>query len=104
MPSERVQRRIDDLLDQAEQAVSSRDWAAVDEISLSVLAADPDNEDGKTFLSMAAPHLGNAEKIDSVELPAAELKSTPASEAPASSSPRTRSRHLGPQSRCSGAS
>ncbi len=29
MPSERVQRRIDDLLDQAEEAVEAGEWASV---------------------------------------------------------------------------
>ncbi|MCH7735651.1 MAG: protein kinase, partial [Chloroflexi bacterium] len=58
MPSERVQRRIDELLDQAEDAIREFDWPRARATSLSILAADPDNDDAKTFLAMAAPHLG----------------------------------------------
>ncbi|NQW18544.1 MAG: hypothetical protein HQ478_13765, partial [Chloroflexi bacterium] len=53
MHSERVQRRIDDLLDQAEQAVSSRDWSAVRELANAVLAVDPENGDASSFMAMA---------------------------------------------------
>ena len=58
MPSERVQRRIDDLLDQAERAVSDRDWSVVQEIADAVLVADPENEDAETFIAMAQSSLG----------------------------------------------
>ena len=58
MPSERVQRRIDELLDQAEDAIREFDWPRARATSLSILAADPDNDDAKTFLAMAVPHLG----------------------------------------------
>ncbi|MCH8222913.1 MAG: protein kinase [Chloroflexi bacterium] len=59
MPSERVQRRIDRLLDQAEEAVDQRDWSAVHEIADAVLVADPENEDAKTFNAMAEKSLGS---------------------------------------------
>ena len=52
-----MQRRIDGLLDEAEEAVASMNWERAREASLSVLAADPDNADANTFLAMAAPHL-----------------------------------------------
>ena len=58
MTSERVQRRIDGLLDQAEEAVDARDWSAVDEIARSVLAVDPENGDALAFQAMAGPHVG----------------------------------------------
>ena len=57
MPSERVQRRIERLLDQAEEAVDNRDWAAVQEISEAVLVADAQNEDAKIFSAMAEKSL-----------------------------------------------
>jgi hypothetical protein len=57
MPSERVQRRIDELLDQAELAIRELDWSRVRETSLSILAADAENEDAATFLAMADPHV-----------------------------------------------
>jgi hypothetical protein len=53
MPSERVQRRIDDLLDQTEEAVKATEWSRVRELAEAVLVADPQNEDAKTFLAMA---------------------------------------------------
>ena len=57
MPAERVQRRIDELLDQAELAIRELDWSRVRETSLSILAADAENEDAATFLAMADPHV-----------------------------------------------
>ena len=44
MPSERVQRRIDALLDEADAALTARDWRGVAEISRAVLTMDTDNE------------------------------------------------------------
>jgi hypothetical protein len=58
MPSERVQRRVDDLLDQAERAVSDRDWATVQEIAEAVLIADSQNGDALVFIAMAQSALG----------------------------------------------
>jgi len=63
MPSERVQRRIDSLLDQAEEAVDALDWRRVQEIGDAVLVADPDNEDAKTFIAMADKSLGSPAPI-----------------------------------------
>ena len=40
MPSERVQRRIDELLDQADAAMAARDWSTVAESTRMVLSAD----------------------------------------------------------------
>ena len=53
MPSERVQRRIDDLLDQTEEAVKATEWLRVQELTTAVLDADPENEDALTFRGMA---------------------------------------------------
>ncbi|MCH8236188.1 MAG: hypothetical protein IIC29_08705, partial [Chloroflexi bacterium] len=52
MPSERVQRRIDELLDQAEAAMAARDWDVVAESARMALVADPENDDAKMFISM----------------------------------------------------
>ena len=49
MPTERVQRQIDALLDQAEDAVTSRDWTTVLDITTRVLSIDAGNEDALTF-------------------------------------------------------
>ena len=53
MASDRIQRTIDSLLDEAEQAVSRSDWAAVHDRASNVLAFDPDNQDAATFLAAA---------------------------------------------------
>ena len=68
MPSERVQRRIDRLLDQAEEAVDALDWQRVREVSESVLVVDSENEDADSFLAMAVHHLdGSEEGADDIE-------------------------------------
>ena len=50
MPSERVQRRIDSLLDQADEAVADHDWVTVKARAESVLAFDPSNEDALEYI------------------------------------------------------
>ncbi|MBM4420738.1 MAG: hypothetical protein FJ034_03960 [Chloroflexi bacterium] len=76
MPSERIQRRIDGFLDEAEAAAARREWAAVAEAARAVLAIDPENSDAAAFLSMAEANLG---------APAANAATPP--EAPASAVP-----------------
>ena len=63
MTSERVQRRIDSLLDQIEGASDERDWDAVAEKARAVLALDGGNEDASAFLQMAVANgvTGDAE-------------------------------------------
>jgi hypothetical protein len=53
MPSERVQRQIDRLLDQAEAAAGEEDWPRAADCARKVLVADPENQDAKVFLAMA---------------------------------------------------
>ncbi|HJM88954.1 MAG TPA: protein kinase [Dehalococcoidia bacterium] len=53
MPSERIQRQIDALLDQAEAAVGSRDWDTVRELCDTVLRLDHENADARTYLDAA---------------------------------------------------
>ena len=48
MPTERIQRRIDALLDEADAAVSASDWASVAAKARAVLAIDEANEDART--------------------------------------------------------
>ncbi|MCH8816373.1 MAG: protein kinase, partial [Chloroflexi bacterium] len=69
MPSERVTRRLERLLDQADEAAEALDWARVHEVSLSVLAADPENADALTFIAMSEPHLGDASSGDTPARP-----------------------------------
>ena len=58
MPTERVQRQIDRLLDQVEDAVAERDWQLVRELCDSVLRLDHDNQDARTFLEAAEHDTG----------------------------------------------
>ena len=53
MTSERVQRRIERLLDQVEEAADQRDWARVREFAEDVLAFAPENPDATEFLVAA---------------------------------------------------
>ncbi len=53
MPSERIQRRIDALLDEADQAIDAGDWERARGRALDALALDPGNEDAGTILSAA---------------------------------------------------
>ena len=54
MASERIQRQIDRLLDEAERALDQGDWDLVNDRAGKVAALDPDNLDAKTFLAAAA--------------------------------------------------
>ncbi|MCH8801486.1 MAG: serine/threonine-protein kinase PknK, partial [Chloroflexi bacterium] len=53
MASERVQRRVERLLDQAEEAADEFDWQRVRELTQNILAFDPDNNDALGFLAAA---------------------------------------------------
>jgi len=53
MPSDRIQRRIEAFLDQAEEASDANDWALVADKARAVLAIDEANDDALAFLSMA---------------------------------------------------
>lgn len=53
MPTERIQRQIDALLDEAEAAVRTLDWATVRDRCEAVLRLDPTNEDALTFRDAA---------------------------------------------------
>ncbi len=48
MASERVQRQIDRLLDEAEAAITQRSWTLARDHAQSVLAIDPNNTDALT--------------------------------------------------------
>src|SRR3989442_1080726 len=53
MPSERIQRQIDRLLDETEAAGAQKDWATVRDRAEHVLTYDPENEDARAFLAAA---------------------------------------------------
>ncbi|HZT06065.1 MAG TPA: serine/threonine-protein kinase, partial [Chloroflexota bacterium] len=54
MPSERIQRQIDRLLDEADDAVRRDDWATVLQRAQAALRLDPENEDALTYLAAAS--------------------------------------------------
>jgi hypothetical protein len=49
MASERIQRRIDRLLDQAEEAMDRSDWESVRDYAKVALGLDPENTDALAF-------------------------------------------------------
>jgi len=53
MPSERVQRRIDALLDESDAALTAGNWSSAAEFARAVLAMDADNEDATAYLRAA---------------------------------------------------
>ncbi|MCH8281267.1 MAG: protein kinase [Chloroflexi bacterium] len=53
MASERVQRQIDRLLDEAEEAAARQEWETVRARAQHVLTFDPENQDGIAFLAAA---------------------------------------------------
>ena len=55
MASERIQRRIDSLLDEADQAIADEDWTTVASRARSVLRLDADNSDALAYLAAAEP-------------------------------------------------
>ena len=60
MPSERLQRRIDQFLDEAEAAIESLDWRRARERAQAVLNLDPGGADAQAFIDAAA-RAGGAE-------------------------------------------
>ncbi len=81
MPSERVQRRIDSLLDQADAAIDRSDWRAVQEMSAAILTFDAENEDA-IALRQAAENAISAGGGD----PSASARSTEQTPSPPSES------------------
>ena len=53
MTSERVQRRIDRLLDETEAAVDREDWQAAHDLVRRVLLLDPENKDALAYQAIA---------------------------------------------------
>ena len=53
MASDRIQRRIERLLDQIEHEADQRNWQLVLDLSQEVLRFAPDNADAQTFIDVA---------------------------------------------------
>ena len=58
MTSERLQRQIDRLMDEAEAAVDGSDWAAVLGLVERLLVMDPGNRDALAYRAVAERGLG----------------------------------------------
>ncbi|MEE8421504.1 MAG: serine/threonine-protein kinase, partial [Dehalococcoidia bacterium] len=77
MPTERMQRRIDRLLDRGEEAADRRDWDEVGNLADEVAALDAENEDAKQLAELAA-RMSGAGRPSPIE----SSTSTPAPAAP----------------------
>lgn len=84
MPSERVQRQIDGLLDEADKAMARLEWAVVRERAQAVLAADPENSDGRDYLAMAERGLDSQAVSDPVTASPVSASAVPPLAQPAS--------------------
>ena len=72
MPSERVQRRIERLLEQADEAIDGLQWDRVRELAEAVLALDSESQDATTYLSAAQKALN----LGSGSAPVADAESS----------------------------
>ena len=82
MASERIQRQIERLLDDAEEAVARRDWQAVLDTAQHVLTIDPDNVDAQAFATIAERGLKASPRLTAQGPSAATL--SPTAEQPSS--------------------
>ncbi len=81
MATERLQRRIEQFLDEAEEAVARLDWAVVRDRATAVLALDKENPDGLALIAVAETELG---ENPSTTTPRSSSPSAPPSEQPTS--------------------
>ena len=81
MVSDRVQRRIDSLLDEADGAISRYDWEAVRQAAEAVLALSPDNSDAITFLAATRRALDNT-ALQTTDNPKTSTPRTPTDSSP----------------------
>ena len=79
MASERVQRQIDRLLDEAENAIGHGDWETARDTAHRVLTIDPGNDDAQAFLGIAERGLGSGSQptLPAVSPPAVAPSSQP---------------------------
>ncbi len=59
MASERLQRRIERLLDQIEQEADQQNWQVVHDLADEVIGLAPDNSDAQAFLGAAERRLSS---------------------------------------------
>ncbi|MCH8211594.1 MAG: hypothetical protein IIB99_09485 [Planctomycetes bacterium] len=81
MPSERIQRQIERLLDETEDAISNQEWDLVGERARSVLRLDTDNQDALSYLAAAERDVTPAGDAVSPPAPTAAPEPEPAPDA-----------------------
>ncbi len=71
MASDRIQRRIEHLLDEADEAFAERNWVVVRDNAQDVLLLDAENREAQTFLAAAEQALatGTSEASPSISSP-----------------------------------
>ena len=74
MASDRLQRQIERLLDEADQAITKEDWSTVASRARAVLRIDPENNDALSYLAVAdrdsgVPGTASAQQIPSIQAP-----------------------------------
>ncbi len=84
MATERIQRRIERLLDEADEAFAQGDWEVVRDRTQKVLALDPENTDATSFLQATeraegATQLTQAAQVSASTAPTQNLTTQPTS-------------------------
>jgi hypothetical protein len=79
MPTGRLQRRIDAVLDEADSAFAARDRTRLRVLASDVFSLDPENGDAATFLRSGDANLGTGAVATPAMSPAAPANSLPQS-------------------------
>ena len=82
MASDRIQRQLDRLLDEAEEAMAKDDWATVISRAKAVLAIDPENGDGQAYLAASERALGASGAATASDAASAPVSITPPATGP----------------------
>ncbi len=77
MASDRIQRRIERLLDEIDEAADGREWSRVQELASDVLAFAPENAEAQQFLAAAERRLGSQSAGVEVGSAGSELSPAP---------------------------
>ena len=80
MASERMQRRIERLLDQADEAADRREWAEVQRLAEDILLIDSANADAEAFLELSKRGLEKPAKTASIPIEETSAHPAPPSE------------------------
>ena len=75
MSSERIQRRIERLLDQIEEEADQQNWQRVVGLAEEVLGYSPDDDDAKTFLAVAQDRIASGATL--LEVPEEPEEASP---------------------------